>query len=138
MLLENARMNHACIALLELSQHWETGRLVKTRDISQENSLPHKYLTQILLQLRSAGLVASVRGSRGGFRLARHPREITLWDVFQAVEGGGQESRHRRATPREAQRLLASVWKEAADGVRETLERYTFEDLRMAAQVYQI
>ncbi len=138
MLLENARMNHACVALLELSQHWETGELVKTKDISRENSLPHKYLTQILLQLRSAGLVVSVRGSRGGFRLARHPREITVWDVFQAVESTGRERREGKAGLREGQRLLASVWREAAGGVRETLEKYTFEDLRTAAQVYHI
>jgi len=138
--LGNARINHACIALLHLSERWESGEFVKTKDVSRGNSLPYKYLTRILLQLRSSGLVTSLRGPGGGYRLARHPREITLWDVVRAVESADvREIKQGRAVPRQAQGVLTSIWDEASSKVKETLEKYTFEELqRVAREMYYI
>jgi Rrf2 family transcriptional regulator, iron-sulfur cluster assembly transcription factor len=62
------------------------GQPVAARDISESERLPGDYVEQILLRLRRAGLVDSVRGARGGYRLARDPAQISVHDVMQACE----------------------------------------------------
>jgi Rrf2 family protein len=57
------------------------------REIADEEDLSKKYLESILAQLRTAGLVRSVRGAHGGYVLARDPAEITVADVIRVLEG---------------------------------------------------
>jgi len=59
---------------------------IAARDISESERLPGDYVEQILLRLRRAGLVESVRGARGGYRLARSPEEISVHDVMAACD----------------------------------------------------
>ena len=59
---------------------------VAARELSEEERLPPDYVEQILLRLRRAGLVESVRGARGGYLLAREPGRITVRDVMAACE----------------------------------------------------
>ncbi len=59
---------------------------VAARDISESERLPGDYVEQILLRLRRAGLVESVRGARGGYFLARSPEQITVRDVMAACD----------------------------------------------------
>ena len=61
---------------------------VAARDMAEKEKLPADYVEQILLRLRRAGLVESVRGARGGYLLARGPEEITVRDVLDASEHG--------------------------------------------------
>jgi Rrf2 family protein len=56
------------------------------RDIAEREGLPPDYVEQILLKLRRAGLVRSVRGARGGYLLARAPEAVTVKDVIEAAE----------------------------------------------------
>jgi len=56
-------------------------------DIAASEGLPLPYLERVAAQLRSAGLLASVRGARGGYLLTRPPEEISVSDIFVAVEG---------------------------------------------------
>jgi len=59
---------------------------VAAREIAETERLPGDYVEQILLRLRRAGLVESVRGARGGYHLARDPHEITMRDIMTASE----------------------------------------------------
>lgn len=59
---------------------------VAARELAEAERLPADYVEQILLRLRRAGLVESVRGARGGYYLAREPQEITVFDVMTASE----------------------------------------------------
>lgn len=61
-------------------------RPVTARDISESERLPGDYVEQILLRLRRAGLVESVRGARGGYLLARDPARISVYDVMTACD----------------------------------------------------
>jgi Rrf2 family protein len=61
---------------------------VAARDMAEREKLPADYVEQILLRLRRAGLVESVRGARGGYLLARGPEEISVKDVLDASEHG--------------------------------------------------
>ncbi|MGN5633967.1 RrF2 family transcriptional regulator [Streptomyces sp. AC154] len=62
---------------------------VSTTRLASGHDLPRAYLNKQLQQLVKAGLLESVPGARGGFRLARPPEAITLLDVVDAIEGGG-------------------------------------------------
>jgi Rrf2 family protein len=80
-----AKADYAVRATLELAQV-EDG-LVKGERISQAQSIPLKFLENILIDLRHAGIVHAQRGAEGGYRLARDPGDVTLGEVIRAVEG---------------------------------------------------
>src|SRR2546428_10966397 len=64
---------------------------VAARELSEQERLPHDYVEQILLRLRRAGLVESVRGARGGYLLARPPQTVSGKDVLEASDHGPVE-----------------------------------------------
>lgn len=61
---------------------------VRRQDMARRQGVPAKYLDQILVFLRKAQLVESIRGREGGYRLMRPPEEISVWDIFHAAEDG--------------------------------------------------
>ena len=77
---------YGVIAMFALSRSYEEGSL-SVRRIAEQQDIPSAYLEQIMAQLRHEGLVESVRGRGGGYRLARPPERITIGDVVRAVEG---------------------------------------------------
>jgi Rrf2 family protein len=56
-------------------------------EIARREGISMKYLSQIILPLKNAGLVVSYRGARGGYALARQPEEITPRDIYEAIDG---------------------------------------------------
>ncbi len=85
MLRLSTRARYALRAMLELATHNE-GRML-LRDIAEQQDLPPKYLEQLAIPLRHAGLIEAQRGSAGGYVLARPAEEITVLQVVEAVEG---------------------------------------------------
>ncbi len=78
---------YSLIITLHLAKrHRADGGRVAARELAEVERLPPDYVEQILLRLRRAGLVASVRGAKGGYRLARDPAEISVRDVMAASE----------------------------------------------------
>lgn len=72
--------------LLDVALHGgEAQRLA--REIASSQGISEKYISRLLISLRQAGLVVSVRGAKGGYRLGRFPESITLLDVVEAMEG---------------------------------------------------
>ncbi len=69
------------------------GRTCRVRELAERLSVPATYLTKVLQLLTRAGLLRALRGPNGGVRLARHPRQTTLWDVLTAVEPVGEFDR---------------------------------------------
>lgn len=76
---------YGVICALHLARRSEEGP-VTGRDIAAQERLPADYVEQILLRLRRAGVVKSVRGARGGYMLARPSSQISMRDVIQASE----------------------------------------------------
>jgi Rrf2 family protein len=74
----SARTQYACKAVLELALHFDSGQPVQLRKIADSHAIPSRFLVQILQQLKAAGLVASVRGAAGGYRLTKPPCEMSL------------------------------------------------------------
>ena len=77
---------YALQALMMLSRHFNQGA-IKIRDIAYEEDLPEKFLELILLELKNARIVESVRGAKGGYQLRRQPSEIRLSEVIRLVDG---------------------------------------------------
>src|SRR5215218_4991003 len=76
---------YGVICALHLAKRGDNGP-VTGRDMAGQERLPPDYVEQILLRLRRAGVIKSVRGARGGYLLARPPHEITIRDVIHASE----------------------------------------------------
>jgi Rrf2 family protein len=115
--------------MLELAQRARRDEQpVAVREIAERHAIPAPFLTQILQQLRAAGLVASSRGKQGGFRLARPADRITLADVCDAVLGPAEERDQRPNSTVEA-RVLRDVWRRAARAQRVVLAKLLLADL---------
>lgn len=77
---------YAIQALMMLARHHQQGA-IKIRDIAYEEALPEKFLELILLELKNARMVESVRGAKGGYQLRRDPSEIHLSDIIRLIDG---------------------------------------------------
>ena len=125
----SAKTEYACIAVLELAARHDDGEPMRIRDIADAHGIPSRFLVQILLQLKTAGFVTSVRGATGGYQLAKDPDKITLHEVMSVVDSqsGQIKSSASHATP--TTRVLIHAWKKAAAQEREMLGDITFADL---------
>ncbi len=124
---------YASRAMLELSLHYEKKPL-HIRDISKAQDIPQRFLEQILLQLKRAGLLRSRKGPDGGYYLAKPPGEINVAEVIRAMDGPLAPIDCVSVTayeicPHERTCSLKGLWKEVRDVVAEILERTTFADL---------
>lgn len=129
----SAKIEYACIAMLELASSYGTGEPIRIRSIAADHGVPARFLVQILLQLKAAGLVSSTRGAAGGYQLVSPPAELTLADVLSVVEG-----QEMLPSPEEASspstRVLRRVWHEMAAAEQELLRSISFADLLERAQ----
>lgn len=119
-------------ALFDLAQHYGEG-LVQSDDIANRQGIPVNYLNQMLILLRRAGIIESLRGPQGGHMLARPPDQITLLDALTVLEGPLMPSDATRddlvPTNPDDREVMNEVW----DSIRTTLEKslrnITLEDL---------
>jgi len=119
-----ARVEYAVLALFELALGG-LDRQVQAREISARQRIPLRFLEQILIQLKKAGLVKSVRGASGGYLLGREPSAITLKDVVEAVEG-----ELTLLDPHlSADSMVYVVWREVEKEFLEKLSSITMQDL---------
>lgn len=81
-----ARVTYAFLALFELALNQNQVR-IQAREIALRQHIPLRFLEQIMIQLKKAGLVRSTRGATGGYALHRSPAQITLRNIVEAVEG---------------------------------------------------
>jgi Rrf2 family protein len=104
---------------------------VQVRVIGERQQIPTRYLEQIFQRLRRARLVDGKRGPGGGYRLARAPREISLCDVLEAVEGPLGRSLLPEPDPRarRASHRPAFLWEGVARELSRALSATTLEDL---------
>ena len=128
----SAKTEYAAIAVLELARCRAAADPVRLRAISQGQRVPERFLVQILLQLKAAGIVTSTRGAAGGYRLARPPEEITLADLRGAIEGDADTAAPltaELAARSRAAAVLAAAWDEAGQAEIEALRGVTLADL---------
>ena len=92
----SAKVEYACVAMLELALRYGDPQPVRLRAITDAHALSsQRFLVQVLLQLKAAGLVVSTRGASGGYHLARPPEKISLADIVDVLGRGDGESAPR-------------------------------------------
>jgi Rrf2 family protein len=127
----SAKTEYACIAMLELAAQYRSGEPVRIRKIAERHGVPPRFLVQILLQLKGAGLVSSVRGAAGGYQLQKTPAEISLGHVMEVIDGSTDENAPvTSASPDSlAVKVLQDAWKEVTILERKMLANITLADL---------
>ena len=139
----SAKVDYAVRAGAELAAAAGAGP-VKGDTIAKAQGIPLKFLENILLDLKHAGLVQSQRGVEGGYWLAKGPGEISLADVIRAVEGPIANVRGQRPEQVEyagAAESLREVWIAVRGNLRTVLETVTLEDVasgRLPVEVTRI
>jgi Rrf2 family iron-sulfur cluster assembly transcriptional regulator len=117
--------------LVDMAQHYDQGP-VHLADVAQRQGISVKYLEQIIIPLKKADYVTSLRGPKGGHRLARPPAEITVGEVVALLEESASFvacSDNNRACDRAGLCVTRLIWKEAAQAMFEKLETITLADL---------
>lgn len=125
----SAKTEYASLAMLELAASFDADEPVRIRDIADKHGIPPRYLVQILLQLKVAGLVNSTRGAAGGYQLARSPDEISLADIVTVIEGAESESARSGVRASASIAALRSTWAEIDAVERDMLAAVSLADL---------
>ena len=126
----SAKADYAIRAAAELAA--ASPELIKGEQLAAAQSIPLKFLENILSELRHAGVVASQRGAEGGYSLARPADEITLAEVIRAVDGPLANVHGGRPETAEyggAAGALRVVWIALRTNIRAVLESVTLADL---------
>ena len=122
---------YALLALIDLASR-PPAEYVLSRDIAARIKLPHAYLSKLLQTLAHSGLVESVRGRRGGFRLARPAGRISVREVMNLMDGGREEREcllGLKACRDEDACALHCQWRPVKEGLIDLLERETLGHL---------
>ena len=127
----STRTRYGIRAMLELAENVGRGPL-QLRIIARRQDISAKYLDQLMAILKSAGFVRSIRGSKGGYILAKAPEQIKLSDVFCCLEGPVvtvECTENENYCARAADCVARQVWTQVQEAVMAVLQSLTFQDL---------
>jgi Rrf2 family protein len=124
---------YALQAMMMLARHHRQGA-IKIREIAYEEDLPEKFLELILLELKNARMVESVRGAKGGYQLRRDPSDIPLSEIMRLIDGPvapfADAEQLRVLIDRDLpHRALYQVFLDVRDAAAKILENTTLADL---------
>jgi Rrf2 family protein len=127
------RSEYALLALIHLSRREGEGYIPLSK-IAEAQKIPVKYLEQLATVMCRAGYLASAKGNRGGYMLARSPGKITLAEVIRLFDGAlapdSSVSRYfYRSTPIEREKKMILLLKEIRNYISDKLESKTLKDL---------
>ncbi len=117
MISVTSKSRYAVVALAELARSGTDP--VPIGQIAERRGMPVQFLEQLFSTLRRAGILASHRGAKGGYTLARPPDEITVLEVVQALDGVvGEEGKE-----------AGGIWADGVEALRETFRSNTIADI---------
>jgi Rrf2 family cysteine metabolism transcriptional repressor len=132
MMQVSQKTQYALRAMFELAQRHGCGP-TRIGDIAERQAIPARFLEGILNQLRQAGLLRSVRGSRGGYELALEPAEISVGDMMRIVEGPIAPTEcldeGEGGCPLYGSCAFEPMWRRAAEALAAVYDGTTFADL---------
>jgi len=127
----STKIRYGARAMLELASHYGEGP-IELKEIARKENISLKYLEQVINPLRAAGLVKTIRGSKGGYSLAKPPSEICLYDVVETLEGPLNLLECLR-DPKVCQKVPSCVtrdiWREVSDSISKIFYSVTLEDM---------
>ena len=127
----SARFRYGCSALVHLAAFHDEGP-VALEALAEDASIPEKYLSKIIQDLRRSGLIRSTRGPHGGYMLSGRPADVTVLDIWEALEGplcpvDCLEDPEACGLMDEC--VTRDVWSRVRDAVSEVLKSVTLEEL---------
>lgn len=120
----STRSRYAVRALIDLAMHLGEGPVL-VREIADREDISVRYLEQLLLPLKAAGLVRATRGANGGFTLAKDPAEVNLREIIKIMEGSTAFTEcvdSAEVCPRSDTCILRSSWIEVTDAANKVME----------------
>lgn len=131
----SAKAEYACVAMIELARSYGEPQPVRVKAVADAHGIPQRFLVQILLQLKGAGLVQSVRGAAGGYQLARPPDTISLATVITAIDAAlPARPAAQMVDSSPVVKAVRSVWNEIHLEEQRMLEECTLAELIRRAQ----
>ena len=131
------RSHYSVKALLDLSLQPNYGP-TSVKAIAKRQELPAPYLEKLLIEMRRNGLVNSLRGSRGGYQLARQPSEISLGQILDAVGETIEPLPHYNPDLDQVEEWVTfSLWKRLQQKLKEALYKITLADLYYDARSWK-
>jgi Rrf2 family cysteine metabolism transcriptional repressor len=127
----SVKSDYAARAVLWLAQRFDDKSARTVEEMASDEGIPPNYLVQILIELKSAHIVKSLRGKEGGYMLARPPSEITFGDVLRCIHGEIFDS--PALSDQQGRPELRQAWKRLRDNLNATADAITFQDLALAA-----
>ncbi len=108
---------------------------VQSGDITSRQGIPRRYLEQVLQQLVRAGILEGVRGPRGGYRLARERRRITVGEIVRVVQAleRSEDAVAKNSGPELGVRVVRPLWQELREEMMARLDTITIEELCLRA-----
>ena len=127
----STKCRYGARAIFEIAKNYGK-RPTKRKDIEQTQEISESYLENILLALKSNGLIDTVRGAQGGYQLGRAPSAVTLFQIVEALEGS-LDLVDCLADSASCNRIdnctMRGVWSDLKKAMEETLSRVTLQDL---------
>ena len=117
--------------MLELACHYGEGP-IELREIAKREDISLKYLEQVIVPLRTAGLVKSARGSKGGYALAKHPSEIYLKDLVETLDGPLnliECLKDPKVCHKVPYCITRDIWQEVSEAIDGIFHSVTLEDM---------
>ncbi|SPJ14834.1 Protein rrf2 [Syntrophobacter sp. SbD2] len=127
----STRSRYGVRLMLDLALHADEGP-VRLGSVAARQGIGIKYLEQIIISLKKADYVTSVRGPKGGHLLSKSPEKITVGEIVGLLEGGVKLTRctqYPEVCVRSGSCVTRILWKEATEAIRERLDAITFKDL---------
>ncbi len=127
----STKIRYGTRAILELACRYGEGP-IELKEIAKKQDISIKYLEQVIIPLRTAGMVKSVRGSKGGYSLALPPSEVSLNDVIETLEGPlalVDCVSEPRVCKRSSSCVTRDVWSDVSEALHRILKSITLEEM---------
>ena len=126
----STKVEYGLIAILDIAIHSAGSESISSLKISEHNNIPRKFLEQIMISLRSARLVTSVKGSKGGYRLVKSPEQIKLTEVINALDISLLEHQAIEEINGSIRSFLnENIWEKLNDSILNITDNVTLQDL---------
>ena len=135
-MLISTKGRYSVTALYELAQRYGEGP-VSLKCVAQGQGLSENYLEQLMVPLRRAGIVQSIRGAQGGYMLAKSPAEITIGSIITTVEGPiavvdcllAEAGAAEQMCDKACACVTRGIWEKVCDSISQVLENITLQTL---------
>jgi Rrf2 family protein len=127
----STKIRYGTRAMLQLAFHYGEGP-IDLKEIAKKEDISLKYLEQVIIPLRTAGLIKSTRGSKGGYSLAKPPSKICLSDLIEVLDGPidlVECLKDPKGCSKSPSCVTRDIWKEASDAIHKVFSAITIAEM---------